>query len=293
MAGKTIEDILIDKDYKKVGKLNKKKNNGNKKNIFLILFLGALIVALIVLGIFAWKYIEDSRVVTSKELFLEHALDNNFSSLLENKLYEESYKKLGKENFYMDTKLNFSTTSEIEGFENFDFSKFSLDNNLIRNAADNKVYTDSIIKYLGNDIFDLKTISQADNFAINSEQIVTKYISGNTDQMNNLIKEVTGYDLNVNFGSAIVNNIATSEKIELTDKNVSSVAKKIIKNVTGIDTPVGYGDGVCDSNYIVPKGKIPTVCYGPAGGNMHAADEWVDVENIKTVLKVYLEFLFQ
>ena len=234
MAGKTIEDILIDKDYKKVGKLNKKKNKGNKKNIFLILFLGALIVALIVLGIFAWKYIEDSRVVTSKELFLEHALDNNFSSLLENKLYEESYKKLGKENFYMDTKLNFSTTSEIEGFENFDFSKFSLDNNLIRNAADNKVYTDSIIKYLGNDIFDLKTISQADNFAINSEQIVTKYISGNTDQMNNLIKEVTGYDLNVNFGSAIVNNIATSEKIELTDKNVSSVAKKIIKNVDTI-----------------------------------------------------------
>lgn len=69
--------------------------------------------------------------------------------------------------------------------------------------------------------------------------------------------------------------------------------KKIIKNVTGIDTPVGYGDGVCDSNYIVPKGKIPTVCYGPAGGNMHAADEWVDVENIKSVLKVYLEFLFQ
>ena len=234
MAGKTIEDILIDKDYKKVGKLNKKKNKGNKKNIFLILFLGALIVALIVLGIFAWKYIEDSRVVTSKELFLEHALDNNFSSLLENKLYEESYKKLGNENFYIDTKLNFSTTSEIEGFENFDFSKFSLDNNLIRNAADNKVYTDSIIKYLGNDIFDLKTISQADNFAINSEQIVTKYISGNTDQMNNLIKEVTGYDLNVNFGSAIVNNIATSEKIELTDKNVSSVAKKIIKNVDTI-----------------------------------------------------------
>ena len=132
MAGKTIEDILIDKDYKKVGKLNKKKNKGNKKNIFLILFLGALIVALIALGIFAWKYIEDSRVVTSKELFLEHALDNNFSSLLENKLYEESYKKLGKENFYMDTKLNFSTTSEIEGFENFDFSKFSLDNNLIK-----------------------------------------------------------------------------------------------------------------------------------------------------------------
>lgn len=68
--------------------------------------------------------------------------------------------------------------------------------------------------------------------------------------------------------------------------------KKIIKEVTGNDALVGYGNGVCDSNYLVPKGNIPTVCYGPAGGNMHAADEWVDIEKIKTVLKVYLEFLF-
>ena len=67
--------------------------------------------------------------------------------------------------------------------------------------------------------------------------------------------------------------------------------RQIIKKVTGSDTPVGYGDGVCDSNYIVPEGGIPTVCYGPEGGNMHAADEWVDIEKIRTVLKVYLEFL--
>ena len=49
--------------------------------------------------------------------------------------------------------------------------------------------------------------------------------------MNNLIKEVTGYDLNVNFGSAIVSNIASSEKIELTEKNISAIAKKLIKNI--------------------------------------------------------------
>ena len=68
--------------------------------------------------------------------------------------------------------------------------------------------------------------------------------------------------------------------------------QKLIKEVTGKDALVGYGNGVCDSNYLVPKGNIPTVCYGPAGGNMHAVDEWVDIEKIKTVLKVYLEFLF-
>ena len=68
--------------------------------------------------------------------------------------------------------------------------------------------------------------------------------------------------------------------------------KQIVKEVTGREIPLGYGDGVCDSNYIVPKLNIPTVCYGPSGGNMHAADEWVDVEKLRNVLKVYLAFLF-
>lgn len=68
--------------------------------------------------------------------------------------------------------------------------------------------------------------------------------------------------------------------------------KRIVKEVTGREIPLGYGDGVCDSNYIVPKLNIPTVCYGPSGGNMHGADEWVDVEKLRNVLKVYLTFLF-
>ncbi len=69
--------------------------------------------------------------------------------------------------------------------------------------------------------------------------------------------------------------------------------QNIIRSVTGKHTRTGYGDGVCDSNCLVPQLEIPTVCYGPAGGNMHAADEWVDLGQLKTVLQVYLKFLFQ
>jgi acetylornithine deacetylase len=31
---------------------------------------------------------------------------------------------------------------------------------------------------------------------------------------------------------------------------------------------------------------VPATCYGPAGGNLHAPDEWVDLESVREVTKV-------
>lgn len=67
----------------------------------------------------------------------------------------------------------------------------------------------------------------------------------------------------------------------------------IIETVSGREIGPGYGDGVCDCNYLVPKLGIPIVNYGPSGANMHGANEWVDIEKIATVLEVYLRFLFE
>ncbi|MFD2704547.1 ArgE/DapE family deacylase [Salibacterium lacus] len=36
---------------------------------------------------------------------------------------------------------------------------------------------------------------------------------------------------------------------------------------------------------------IPAVCYGPDGGNIHGVDEWVDLDTMKEVTKVYAAFL--
>lgn len=252
MSGKTIEDILVNKEYKKVVK--KKKSN-----IYIIIFLMILIVIACVAGFFLWKHIQDSKIVTAKDLFLKYIVNTNLENVVENDLYKESFKKLVTDDYYMDTSLNFSTTSEIEGFENFDFSKFSIDNNIIRKASNQKVYTNSMIKYLGNDIFDLKTISQSNNFAINSDQIVTKYISGTTDQMNNLIKEVTGYNFNINFGLSIVDGITNSEEIELTEKNILTISKNLVK---AIDKNLSEED-VTEKEIIIDSNgeQVSTIAY--------------------------------
>lgn len=69
--------------------------------------------------------------------------------------------------------------------------------------------------------------------------------------------------------------------------------REIIREVTGSDTPLGYGDGVCDCNYLVPELGIPIANYGPSGANMHGANEYVDIYKIGSVLEVYLRFLFE
>ncbi|RBW67974.1 ArgE/DapE family deacylase [Bacillus taeanensis] len=38
---------------------------------------------------------------------------------------------------------------------------------------------------------------------------------------------------------------------------------------------------------------IPATCYGPVGANMHGADEWVDLNSVKTVTKTYAVFLLE
>jgi len=38
---------------------------------------------------------------------------------------------------------------------------------------------------------------------------------------------------------------------------------------------------------------VPAICYGPAGGNMHAPDEWVDLESVVTAAKVLAAFIME
>ena len=117
MSGKTIEDILVSGNYKKV---EKKKNN-----TLIIIILSLLIILAAVAVVYIWNNFIKNKEKTAKDFFLDAIVDNNVQALMENELYEETYEKIGNDTFYMDTSINFSTTFDIEGFENFDFSKFN------------------------------------------------------------------------------------------------------------------------------------------------------------------------
>jgi acetylornithine deacetylase/succinyl-diaminopimelate desuccinylase-like protein len=58
------------------------------------------------------------------------------------------------------------------------------------------------------------------------------------------------------------------------------------RSVLDEEPGIGYFPSVGDFNYLGHRAEIPTVIFGPDGGNIHAADEWVDVAETVDVTRV-------
>ena len=56
---------------------------------------------------------------------------------------------------------------------------------------------------------------------------------------------------------------------------------------TGVAPDFGY-TGFGDANLFAGERGIPTIHFGPHGGNFHQADEWVDVPSISTTVRILL-----
>jgi acetylornithine deacetylase len=60
--------------------------------------------------------------------------------------------------------------------------------------------------------------------------------------------------------------------------------------VNGKDLPPHVATAVNDMRYYLFQG-IPSTCYGAAGGNLHAADEWLDLTSMVPAAKVIAAFV--
>ncbi|MGY4689989.1 ArgE/DapE family deacylase [Salibacterium sp. K-3] len=70
-------------------------------------------------------------------------------------------------------------------------------------------------------------------------------------------------------------------------KTLDDVHEKVTKTPAGRKAlPV-----TTDARFFNLYYDIPAVCYGPSGGNIHGVDEWVDLDTLKEVTKVYAAFL--
>lgn len=85
-------------------------------------------------------------------------------------------------------------------------------------------------------------------------------------------------------GTPYMEPFAIPEEHEL----VTTIRKKY-KNIVGKELPLGYDPSVCDSNYLYQIGKILPVTFGPSGENMHKANEYGYIDQIKDCTQIYLE----
>lgn len=74
--------------------------------------------------------------------------------------------------------------------------------------------------------------------------------------------------------------------LEEDDYLVTTLQDKF-KEVTGESLPVAYDPSVCDSNILAVSLGIPTVTFGPSGGNMHGANEYGYAYQVKNCAEIY------
>ncbi|MDI9472674.1 MAG: M20/M25/M40 family metallo-hydrolase [Tissierellia bacterium] len=72
------------------------------------------------------------------------------------------------------------------------------------------------------------------------------------------------------------------------DHELVLALQKNYKDVCNKDLPVSYDMSVCDTNILVVTLGIPTVTFGPSGGNMHGANEYGYFDHIVASKEIYI-----
>ena len=62
------------------------------------------------------------------------------------------------------------------------------------------------------------------------------------------------------------------------------------RQAVGTEPDLAFGRGVSDANIFSGRAGIPTVLFGPGGENMHAGDEWVDLDQLHLARRLYADF---
>jgi acetylornithine deacetylase len=75
------------------------------------------------------------------------------------------------------------------------------------------------------------------------------------------------------------------------DMEIFDTLKNAHKKTTGEELQYFVSTCTTDIRFYNLYYGIPATCYGPVGGNMHGADEWVDLPSVKSVSKTYAAFI--
>jgi succinyl-diaminopimelate desuccinylase len=112
------------------------------------------------------------------------------------------------------------------------------------------------------------------------------------------VRAMTTKELLYQAFNEVVNELIPEAKVDVrtdvggfvnTPKNsrLVNVFTEVLNNL-GVKYSVGEGAGASDSRFFTPY-NVEVVDFGAVGGGMHGDDEYVDVESLKTLPKIYSE----
>lgn len=199
-----VDDIIINRQMPQ-----KKKGKG----ILIII----LLLLIILIGLSGFYYWYTNMYETPKMAFFKYISQNNIAEIFDTEIYYNMIEKINSESFESSTTANFTTNIKNNFTENADVSKFELNVDVKSNKEDEKNYAQAKITYLSNDIFDVTFLSDKENMAIGSTEVLDKYLATSKQNLTESIDKTINSD------------------IQLEDENIDKQLDNFINNKINLD----------------------------------------------------------
>lgn len=212
-----IEDIYIG--------ANSNQNKKKGKNI-LLFFIIFLFIILICMGGAYW-YFSNFKRKSVKQTFFQGLSNTNVKEIISGNSYDELVSKVLNSNYNINSSISFNTNvenTENEELQGIDFNNFTLNLKSIGNANSLKKYNELGINYSGNQLLNIKSLTNENYIAITEYDVVNKYVGINYNDLKD--------KYNINLDKEKINKIFNPEKIDLNDEKQKEFINSNISKIS-------------------------------------------------------------
>lgn len=199
-------------------------NSNNKKSKIVRILILFLLLILIAIYIVYSYYIKSNEKEALKNEFFSKIGNHDFAFFVDNSRYTKIVDKLKNENYEVNSNIQLSTTMENNMFSKLDLSKFELSHDIASNKDDKRTYQKIDAKYSGNHLLTLDFLSNEEQFAVKSDEIVNKYVGISKKNTQNIINQIAEKEVDLSTEKKLKNFLVDREPIDLSKiANASSL----------------------------------------------------------------------
>lgn len=269
MNNNPIEDILIEH--------NSEKKSKKGKGLLVIIILLLIILA----GLFgSYWYLTNINVESNKDLFFKYIQNSKLDFFLDNKIYESMLNKYKDNNSETQTNLTFSTTMKTEDMSDVDVSKFLLNLRTLNNIQTKELYNELNISYSDNELFKMKTISNENQIAFVSDEIVNKYVGVNIQNSERVLEK-----LGVSSWLNLASGVKVDSKIEGLAFDNYIKGETISNYLEFVKSLISEEKFIAQSNYVLEKEDSENVSVNAYELTLTQAELNTIIKEILTKLK--------
>lgn len=201
--------------------------NQNKRKSKIVIILMIFFVILLCIAFGAYSYFSQTlKNQNIKNDFFSNLKNNDLNFFIKNELSRNLNNKLEKNDYELSSYISLSTTMENNMFSNLNLSKFEFNYNKKKQNNKDVSYNTIQTKYAGNDLLTLDFISNKDQFAIKSDEIVNKYVGITQKNFGIVVNKIYQDNVDIGFLKKLKNFTIDRENLELENILTNSYLEK-------------------------------------------------------------------